>query len=90
MSFSALYIYNRNKQKESIRKIEDDRKNKELKAAQDLQNSLLPKHLPKRADLDIATYIRSSTEVGGDYFSLETFHFYDRLTFHPVRLEFHS
>lgn len=68
LSFSALYIYNRNKQKESIRKIEDDRKNKELKAAQDLQNSLLPKHLPKRADLDIATYIRSSTEVGGDYF----------------------
>jgi len=68
LSFSALYIYNRNKQKERIRKIEDDRKNKELKAAQDLQNSLLPKHLPKRADLDIATYIRSSTEVGGDYF----------------------
>jgi serine phosphatase RsbU (regulator of sigma subunit) len=68
LSFSALYIYNRNKQKESIRKIEDDRKNKELKAAQDLQNSLLPKHLPKREDLDIATYIRSSTEVGGDYF----------------------
>jgi len=68
LSFSALYIYNRNKQKESIRKIEDDRKNKELKAAQDLQNSLLPKHLPQRADLDIATYIRSSTEVGGDYF----------------------
>jgi len=68
LSFSALYIYNRNKQKESIRKIEDDRKNKELKAAQDLQNSLLPKHLPKRADLDIATYIRSSTEVGGDYY----------------------
>lgn len=68
LSFSALYLYNRNKQKESIRKIEDDRKNKELKAAQDLQNSLLPKHLPKRADLDIATYIRSSTEVGGDYY----------------------
>ena len=68
LSFSALYFYNRNKQKESIRKIEDDRKNKELKAAQDLQNSLLPKHLPKRADLDIATYIRSSTEVGGDYY----------------------
>ena len=68
LSFAALYFYNRNKQKESIRKIEDDRKNKELKAAQDLQNSLLPKHLPKRPDLDIATYIRSSTEVGGDYF----------------------
>lgn len=68
LSFTALFFYNRNKQKESIRKIEDDRKNKELKAAQDLQNSMLPKHLPKSEDLDVATFIRSSTEVGGDYF----------------------
>ena len=68
LSFTALYFYNRNKQKESIRKIEEDRKNKELKAAQDLQRSMLPKQLPTRADLDIATYIRSSTEVGGDYY----------------------
>jgi len=29
---------------------------------------LLPKKNPKRPDLDIATFIRSSTEVGGDYY----------------------
>jgi serine phosphatase RsbU (regulator of sigma subunit) len=68
LSFSGLYFYNKNKQKASIRKIEDERKNKELKAAQDLQKSFLPKLIPQRADLDIATFIRSSTEVGGDYY----------------------
>ena len=68
LSFSGLYFYNKNKQKASIRKIEDERKNKELKAAQDLQKSFLPKQIPQRADLDIATFIRSSTEVGGDYY----------------------
>ncbi len=56
------------KQKNKIRKIEDERKSAELQAARDLQLSMLPKQNPKRADLDIATYIRSSTEVGGDYY----------------------
>jgi sigma-B regulation protein RsbU (phosphoserine phosphatase) len=68
ISFSGYTFYNRYKQKENIRRIEEDRKNKELKAAQDLQISMLPKQLPQRADLDIATFMRSSTEVGGDYY----------------------
>ena len=68
IGFSSLIIYNRIKQKNRIRQIEEDRKNNELKAARDLQISLLPKSSPNRSDLDIATFIRSSTEVGGDYF----------------------
>ena len=39
-----------------------------MQAARDLQQSMLPKENPKRPDLDIATFIRSSTEVGGDYY----------------------
>jgi hypothetical protein len=54
--------------KKSRGKAEHERKNKELKAAQDLQNSMLPKVLPQNAGLDIAVFIRSSTEVGGDYY----------------------
>jgi hypothetical protein len=54
--------------KKSFLKAENERKNSELKAASDLQQSLLPKKNPKRSDLDIATFIRSSTEVGGDYY----------------------
>ena len=68
ISFSGYTFYNRFKQKEKLRAIEDERKNKELKAAQDLQLSMLPKVLPQNSDLDIAVFIRSSTEVGGDYY----------------------
>ena len=68
IGFSSLIIYTRVKQKARLRQIEEDRKNKELQAARDLQISLLPKSSPNRKDLDIATYIRSSTEVGGDYY----------------------
>ncbi len=68
IGFTSLTIYNRLKQKAKLRQIEEDRKNQELQAARDLQISLLPKSSPNRSDLDIATFIRSSTEVGGDYY----------------------
>lgn len=64
----GVYFNSKRKQRERLRKIEEDRKNGELQAARDLQISMLPKENPKRADLDIATFIRSSTEVGGDYY----------------------
>lgn len=64
----GIYLNGKRKQRERLRKIEDERKNSELKAARDLQYSMLPKELPKRSDLDIAAYMRSSTEVGGDYY----------------------
>ena len=64
----GIYLNGKRKQRERARKREEDRKNKELAAARDLQQSMLPKENPKRADLDIATFIRSSTEVGGDYY----------------------
>ncbi len=50
------------------KKLEDERKNTELQAAKDFQQSMLPKTLPLRSDLVIATYLRSSTEIGGDYY----------------------
>ena len=71
IGFSTLIIYTRVKQKNKIHQIEEVRKNKELQAAKDLQLSLLPKKNPKRDDLDIATFIRSSTEVGGDYYDFD-------------------
>ena len=64
----GIYLNGKRKQRERLRQIEEDRKNNELAAARDLQLSMLPKENPKRADLDIATFIRSSTEVGGDYY----------------------
>jgi serine phosphatase RsbU (regulator of sigma subunit) len=68
IGFTGYTIYNKQKQKERARKREEARKNKELQAARDLQLSMLPKKVPQIANLDIASFIRSSTEVGGDYY----------------------
>ena len=54
--------------KKSFLKAENERKNSELAAAKDLQERLLPKTLPIIKNLDIAGYLRTSTEVGGDYY----------------------
>jgi serine phosphatase RsbU (regulator of sigma subunit) len=47
---------------------ENDRKTKELEEARQLQLSMLPKELPKIKNLDIAVYMKTATEVGGDYY----------------------
>ena len=47
---------------------ENDRKTKELEAARQLQLSMLPKQLPQLPHLDIAVYMKTATEVGGDYY----------------------
>ena len=54
--------------KKSYNKAENERKNSELAAAKDLQNRLLPKSLPEIKQFDIAAFLRTSTEVGGDYY----------------------
>ncbi|MBU2491575.1 MAG: SpoIIE family protein phosphatase [Bacteroidetes bacterium] len=48
--------------------IENERKTKELEEARDLQLSMLPKNLPALPNLDIAVYMKTATEVGGDYY----------------------
>ncbi|MCH7964374.1 MAG: SpoIIE family protein phosphatase [Bacteroidetes bacterium] len=47
---------------------ENDRKSKELEEARQLQLSMLPKELPQLPNLDIAVYMKTATEVGGDYY----------------------
>ncbi len=48
--------------------IENDRKTKELEEARQLQLSMLPKELPTLPNLQIAAFMRTATEVGGDYY----------------------
>lgn len=48
--------------------IENDRKTKELEEARQLQLSMLPKELPTLPNLEIAAFMRTATEVGGDYY----------------------
>lgn len=47
---------------------ENTRKTKELEDARTLQLSMLPGEIPQLPDYDIAVYIRTATEVGGDYY----------------------
>jgi len=57
-----------------VAEAENERKSKELEEARQLQLSMLPKQLPQLPHLDIAVYMQTATEVGGDYydFSLKT------------------
>ena len=47
---------------------QSERKSKELEEARQLQLSMLPKELPQLPHLDIAVYMKTATEVGGDYY----------------------
>ena len=64
----GIYLFIQYKQKQQKKKLEDERKNNELAEAKALQERLLPKQNPSIDHLDIATYLRTSTEVGGDYY----------------------
>lgn len=51
-----------------ILEVENERKTSELEEARSLQLSLLPKIVPSHNSLDIAVYMETATEVGGDYY----------------------
>lgn len=49
-------------------KSENERKTIELEEARKLQLALLPEKLPELPNLEIAVYMKTATEVGGDYY----------------------
>ncbi len=53
---------------------ENERKAQELEEARKIQLSMLPKSLPSVTHLDIAVFMQTATEVGGDYYD---FHLYE-------------
>nr|HMN49365.1 SpoIIE family protein phosphatase [Ignavibacteriaceae bacterium] len=64
---SALRIKATEAEKRTL-EIENERKTKELEEARQLQLSMLPKELPQLPNLEIAAFMRTATEVGGDYY----------------------
>ncbi|MCP4204420.1 MAG: SpoIIE family protein phosphatase [bacterium] len=50
---------------------ENDRQTRELEDARDLQLSMLPESLPEHPDFEIAAYMNTATEVGGDYYDFD-------------------
>jgi serine phosphatase RsbU (regulator of sigma subunit) len=62
------------KEKEiSLKVLEADNKRKtlELEEARALQLSMLPKDIPRLPHLDIEAYMKTATEVGGDYYDFK-------------------
>ncbi len=53
-------------------KAENERRAAELEEARQLQLSMLPKKLPNLPHLDIAAYMKTASEVGGDYYDFHT------------------
>jgi len=51
-----------------LERAENERKTRELEEARQLQLSMLPKEIPKIPHLDIAAYMKTATEVGGDFY----------------------
>ncbi len=47
---------------------ESERKSHELEEARNLQLSMLPTEIPQLPNLSIAVYMKTATEVGGDYY----------------------
>jgi serine phosphatase RsbU (regulator of sigma subunit) len=60
----------RRKENENKRllELENKRKTRELEEARQLQLSMLPKQIPILPNIDIAVYMKTATEVGGDYY----------------------
>jgi len=50
---------------------ENTRKTKELEEARKLQLSMLPKELPQLPHLEIGVFMKTATEVGGDYYDFK-------------------
>jgi hypothetical protein len=64
----GIYLFGKYQSQRSRVKAENERRSDELRAARDFQQSMLPKNIPMRSDLDISAFLRSSTEIGGDYY----------------------
>jgi len=61
-------------------KAEIEKKNHELEEARKLQLSMLPKSIPVIPELDIAVYMKTASEVGGDYYDFDVGENGDALT----------
>ena len=65
---SGAVTADRMRRRRLIAAAENERKTRELEDARRLQLSMLPKEIPQLAHVEIAVYMKTATEVGGDYY----------------------
>lgn len=74
LSQKAIEQERKVKEEEFARKLleaDNQRKTKELEEARQLQLSMLPKNVPEVPGLEIAVYMKTASEVGGDYYDFK-------------------
>ena len=64
---NELLIIAGESEKRALR-VENERKTKELEEARQMQLAMLPKEIPNFDNIEIAAFMRTATEVGGDYY----------------------
>jgi len=64
----GIYVFIGYREKTHKREIEENRKTDELELARQFQLDMLPKRMPETPNFDITAIIKTSTEVGGDYY----------------------
>ena len=64
----SIYVFTTVRAKKLQQQMEESRKSEELEEARDLQLKLLAKKVPEMKNVEVETYIRTATEVGGDYY----------------------
>jgi len=64
----GIFLLMRHRMHKQKHQLEEDRRIKELEQARDFQMSLIPQSPPDHPDYDIALHMKTSTEVGGDYY----------------------
>ena len=64
----GLSIFMRHRMIQQKSQLEEERRTQELEQAREFQMSLIPQSPPNHPDYDIALHMKTSTEVGGDYY----------------------
>ena len=64
----GIYLLMRHRMYKQKHQLEEERRIKEMDQARDFQMSLIPQNPPEHPDYDIALHMKTSTEVGGDYY----------------------
>ena len=68
LTVGGIYLFTTVRARKLQQQMEDSRKSEELEEARDLQLKLLAKKVPEMKNVEVETYIRTATEVGGDYY----------------------
>ena len=67
-TIGGIYLVTTLRAKKLQQQMEESRRSEELEEARDLQLKLLAKKVPEMKNVEVETYIRTATEVGGDYY----------------------